>query len=128
MSYVAIASLILISFIGGALNEVAKQSDETTRTVALDDADTLVSLNSVLTISDAEQNQNPSNADVSAPGIVDRNWWNFLLTTISWDFVYLSGQLQIIRQFMWVITISIFVWVAITIGSGLLGSIRNAGN
>lgn len=128
MSYVALASLILVSFIGGMLNEVALQSTESTRDLTLSEADTFVSLNSVLTISDAEQNQNPSNADVTAPGIVDRNWWDFMLDTISWDFVYLSGQLQIIRQFMWVITISIFVWFSISIATGILGSIRNAGN
>lgn len=127
MSYVAIAGIILISFIGGMLNEIALKSTETTRDSTLADADTIVANSSVMTISDAEQNRNPTNSDVTAPGIVDRNWWDFLLDTVQWDFVFLTGQLQIVRQFMFVVTISIFAWFALSIGSGLLGAIRNAG-
>ncbi len=126
MSYVAILGIFLISLIGGILNEVALLSDSSTRDATIDGADTIVSTTSILTYSDTEQNRNAANTEVTAPGIADRNWWDFFLDTISWDFVYLSGDLQIVRQFMFVVTMAIFAWGVLTIGAGLLGAIKNA--
>ena len=126
MSYIALLTIFLIATIGGVLNEVAEASSDTTRNATFADAGSVVSSTGILVYSDTEQNRNASNTDVTAPGMADIDWWEFLLNMISWDFVYFSGQLQIVRAFMFTLTISIFAWFVLSVGSGLLGAIKNA--
>jgi hypothetical protein len=81
----------------------------------------------VIAIDDTALQENPLNTELASAGAADGNWWDALKYLLSWDQSFWIGPMAFGRGILLLFTIAIGAWFVFSMGSSLIGQVRNAG-
>jgi len=123
MSLAAWLALVLIWTGGGLLNAWAQEEPLDSLAVQ---ATSATQNTQVIGIDDAELEAGPLNVDFSFTGIFNPNTWRLVGEALTFDYVFFTGNLQVVRYVLLCIPSALFLMLAKDMAPAMLGAIRGA--
>lgn len=127
MSWVATTFLVALIGLGGLIDGIYRQVTDGSDIPTTEQLNEIVASVRVLSIDDASLNDNPTNAALAGGGGADRSWWDTFRDSLTFNYGFLIGQLQIVRYFLWFLAGGIAIYLVLSWGNSLITAIRNAG-